>query len=830
MSRFYTSVVTHKNYILLRGYDNDKIIMNSIKYNPYLFMNSKDTDTPYRTVHGQPVKRFDFETIRDAHDFISSHDGVSGISLYGMRRFVYPFIFDNYPGQIEFDQDRIRIATIDIEVASDKGFPDVNEAKHEVTAITIKMGNLIYAFGCGEFTTTDARVTYYQCDDEELLLRRFLVLWEQLGPDVVTGWNIEGFDIPYMVNRITNVLGEKEAKRLSPWNILRERTITFHNREITVYNPVGIAVLDYLALYKKFTFTQQESYKLDHIANVEIGAKKLDYSEYGSLINLYRQDFQKFMEYNIRDVELVDLIDQKKRLLELVFSLSFEAKVNFEDALTSVTLWDVIIHNYLMEQNIVVPFVNPNKHREFAGAFVKEPRCGAYSWVVSFDLTSLYPMLIQQFNISPETFRGQIPEKISVDKILNGAMDDIMSRYTLRQDNISIAGNLCLYTKEQQGFMPKLMARFFDLRKQSKDQQIALEKEFETTKDPSLPNRIGALKTRQMVIKVVLNSLYGVLGNRYFRWFQVEHAEAITASGQLVIQWAAKCMNEYLNKVLKTKDKDYIIAMDTDSLYITLDDLVNTIPSLKGASSEKIVKFLDMACGTKLNDVLNKGYEELATYMNAYENKMSMKRESIAERAIWTGKKRYIMSVWDNEGVRYDKPKTKIVGLESVRSTTPASCKKAIKEAIDTILHKTETDIQKYISDYRKEYKALDLMDIGIPSGVKGLDKYVDRISIYTKGTPQHVKGSLLYNNLHTKKNITNQPLIYDGDKVKTFMLQMPNPVKDNVIAVPGFLPEEFNIEPYIDKDAMFERSFLSPVTSILDVIGWKPKKQRTLF
>jgi DNA polymerase elongation subunit (family B) len=365
---------------------------------------------------------------------------------------------------------------------------------------------------------------------------------------------------------------------------------------------------------------------------------------------------------------------------------------------------------------------------------------------------------------------------------------------------------------------------------------LEMQKNIEELTDGELVNLLNEQKhianvaeTRQMVIKVILNSLYGCLGNKYFRWFQVEHAEAITWSGQLVIQWVAKRMNEYLNDILKTKDKDYVIASDTDSLYLALDGLVQSVFPL-GAETHKIVKFLDKASATKITDVLNKSYDNLAEYMNAFENKMSMKRETISEKGIWTGKKKYILSVWSKEKVYYDKAKTKITGIESVRSTTPAACKKAIKDAIDLMIHGTESELISHVSSFKKEYMKLPIMDIAIPSGISDVEEYSNDISIYASGTPQHVKGALLYNFMRQQKNITEYPPVYAGDKIKMFLLSMPNPCKDNVISVPNYLPDELGLKKYIDKEGMFERSFMGPVMKISNVIGWKSKRENTLF
>ncbi len=820
--KFYTTVAIHKNDILLRGYEDGISIQKAIPYKPYLFLRS-DKGTEFETIHGEKVVKLEFDSIKKARDYIS---GADENKIYGMHRFVYPFIFDNYPGQIEYKQSLIRVANIDIEVASDKGFPSIEDATCEITAITIMLGGLIYALGCGEFTTEDPKVTYYKCDNEEHLLQRFLEMWELLNPDVVTGWNIETFDIPYIINRITRVMGERNAKRLSPWRMLRERTVKIHGKDMICYNPVGVAVLDYLAIYKKYTYNDQSSFSLNNIASVELGEKKIDYSDYGSLINLYRENHQLFMEYNIRDVQLVDRIDQKKRLLSLVFALTYDTKINMEDALTSVTMWDVLIHNYLLEQKKVVPFSKSGVKTPFPGAYVKEPKVGLYNWVTSFDLTSLYPHIIMQYNISAETYRGKMDVDMDVDKVIAGGLTPYLP--WLKEQNYAVAANLCLYSRDQKGFMPALMEKLFAQRKESNDEKKRLEVEYVKTKDKSLLDRIDALDNRQAVLKVVLNSLYGVLGNAYFRWFQVEHAEAITLSGQFINHCSAARVNEYLNGVLKPeKEKDYIIAMDTDSLYLDLGDMVEKY--LPGGENQKIVKFLDRA-SKQIITVLNDRYESLAEYTNAYANRMSTKREFIAENGIWTGKKRYALNTWAKETVFYDQPKIKVVGLESKKSSFPLPCRKAMEKTIHMILQGgTEAGVMEYIKQFRAEFNQLPIDEIGLPIGVNNLEEYKSSVQIYSKGTPKHVKGSLIYNVFLKRKKVTNLPQIYSGDKVKMYYLITPNPVHDEVISIPLHLPAEFGLEKYIDKDALFDRSYLHPVERMLDAIGWKSKKENTL-
>ncbi len=394
MSKFYTSVALNRNNILLRGYEDGQRVQHTIPCKPYLFIHSKNNNgtSIYRNLKGKQVDRVEFDSPSAARDFIKRYDGIEGFTTYGFTNFVYPFINDYYSGDIDYDPRLISIVNIDIEVAADQGFPDIQTADKEITAITMKKDDMYVVLGCGEFTTDDPKVKYLKCKDESELLLKFLDVWraKQFSPDIVTGWNIEFFDIPYIVNRIKRILGDSMAKKLSPWELLEERTVTIAGRDNQVYVPVGISLLDYMQMYRKFTFTMQESYRLDHIANIELGERKLDYSEYESLFDLYKKNYQLFIEYNIRDVDLVGRLDDKLKLIEQVFAIAYDAKVNYQDTFTSVRMWDVIIHNYLLSQNIVVPQLKvTEKERQIIGAYVKDPQVGMHKWVVSFDLNSI---------------------------------------------------------------------------------------------------------------------------------------------------------------------------------------------------------------------------------------------------------------------------------------------------------------------------------------------------------------------------------------------------------------------------------------------------------
>jgi DNA polymerase elongation subunit (family B) len=356
---------------------------------------------------------------------------------------------------------------------------------------------------------------------------------------------------------------------------------------------------------------------------------------------------------------------------------------------------------------------------------------------------------------------------------------------------------------------------------------IDAKKRYEETKNPEDAKLVARYHNMQQAKKIQLNSAYGALGNQYFRWFNHNHAEAITTSGQLSIRWIEKKMNQFMNKLLKTNNVDYVIASDTDSIYIEMDSLVQTV--FGNADDLLIVDALDKFIEAKIQPYIDVCYQELAEKMNAYQQKMKMKRETIANKGIWRGKKMYILNTWNVEGVQYDKPKLKMSGIESVRSSTPHACRENIKKAYDIIMNKDQEELIKFIEQFRNEFMTLPFEDIAFPRGVKGMFKYRDSSSIYKKATPIQVKGALLFNHWLKKNNIKNTPPIVDGDKIRFAYLKVPNPIQDSVIATPDDLPTELGLDKYIDRELQFEKSFLEPIRSITSVIGWNAERKSTL-
>lgn len=834
--KFYSNVAIYRNDVLVRGYENGKRVMRRVPYKPYLFVPSRN-DSKFRTLNGRMVDRVDFPSVKEARDFIAQYKDVEGMPIYGLNKFQYMYIYDNYKGEIMYDPSLLSVVSLDIEVdiSGDKGFPDIRQANNEITLITISRNGKKAVFGCQPFVNNEPEnVTYYHCADEHALLKSFVEMWNSVeySPDIVTGWNIEFFDMPYILNRIQRVLGDRYVKEMSPWGIVNSREVARQGGREGEFNQVwdivGVTTLDYMQLYKKFAYTLQESYSLDYVCEQELGEKKTDYSEYGTLADLQVKNWQLYTEYNIRDVELVDKLDDKLKLIELVCAMAYDAKVNYIDTFTTVGLWDIIIHNYLLDRNYVIHQLKVSKSdRSIMGGYVKDPQVGQHKWVVSLDLNSLYPHIIMQYNISPETYKGKFPGSYDVDKLLDGYLKGHIDY--LKSNNLTVTANMCQFSRDKAGFLPSIMKKMYDDRVVYKNQMIEAKKQYEATKNSQLVKDIARLNNLQMAKKIQLNSGYGALANAYNRWYEADFAEAITSSGQLTTRWIEGKLNEYLNKLYKTEDVDYVLACDTDSVYIKLDTLVDSVFADQ-SDTKKIVKFLDKVCVEKLEPYIDDCYQELADYMNAFEQKMKMKRECIADKGIWTAKKRYILNVYNQEGVPYEKAKLKMMGIEAIRTSTPAVCRKSIKDTLEVIMNSSEEDMQAFVAKFREEFMQLPFEMVASPRSVSELDKYQDSSQIYKKGTPINAKGAIMYNYLIRRLKLDKKyEAISNGQKIKYSYLKLPNPIACNVIATPGTLPTEFGLDKYVDRDLQFEKSYLEPIKTIVDAIGWSVEKKFSL-
>jgi DNA polymerase elongation subunit (family B) len=826
---FYTNAFIRNGKVYLRGYNDDnEPLLDIIKdYRPYLFFLGNG---PYKTITGKSCVKKEFDSLYDAYNFKKQYEAAENAEFYGMTQFVYPFLNDRYPGEINFNEKLISVVSLDIEVDSTEGFPNIEAANREITAITIVKStkshtNRSLTFGIKQFFPKQSHCQYVEYFNEKDMLQGFLAAWNSSdwSPDIVTGWGIDHFDIPYLFNRIKNVLGETYAKKLSPFGFVEAHDIirpkgsnykNFNDRKELVYELYGITVLDYLQLYRKFTFTNHESYALNNIAKVELGKQKIDYGEYKNLDNLYAQNPQLFYEYNIEDAFLVSQLEDKLNFIKQVISIAYLAKVNYIDAMVTLRPWDVVIHNYLLEKNIVIPQTNrDHPYKEILGGYVKEPQIGMHKWIVSFDFDSLYPSILSQHNISPETL---------LSKEETNSPEDIVkyNKWPKRSGEDIFCANGTVFRREIRGFIPDIVDKFRDLRSSIKSKMIELEKQKQNPRYNSYltGKEIEHLDHYQQALKILNNGLYGALSMRYFRWYDVDLAEAVTYTAQVCTRYVEKELNSYLNKLLGTTDIDYIVEADTDSVYVNLEPLVVKL-GMENKPTLEIVEFLDKVCKEKIHPLIRIFCSQLCEKLSVYIPKLHMKREVIVDKMIIRAAKMYVLHIWDKEGIRYKEGQIKTKGIEAVRSSTPMICRDHIKEAIKIILKEDEKFLQRYIEEFKKDFMKMPFETIAFPRTVNGMLEYTS----VSSGTPIHVRGALVYNIAIEELGLLKkyQP-IKDKDKIRFCYLKKNNPFNSHVISCSDQLPKEFELDDWLDRETQWQKAFLGPVESITNIIGWK--------
>ena len=854
MAYFYTSVLRRGNNILMRGYDNGQRVKRKIRFKPTLYVRAKaGSNSQWHALDGTHVDPIKFESMSAAKEFTEMYQDVENFTIYGHTNYIMQYIADEFPGVIQFDRSKARVHTFDIEVYSGNtggGFPKPEEAKHPVTAISLhdSITDVYYLWTLGDYDPQktehkDITIKHIKFDTEVGLLKHLVSFWadEFTCPDILTGWNIRTFDIPYLVNRITRLLGEDYAAKISPWGSVEQKQVSMLKGMVQVYEIAGVAQLDYIDIFKKFgnKFGPQENYRLDTIANTILGERKMSYDEYGTLTKLYEENQQLYNDYCLKDTILVKRFEDKIGFITLAMTMAYKAGVNYNDTLGTTAIWDQLIHRQLKSENTVIPPIKNRVKQKFEGAYVKETIVGRHRWLITFDVNSMHPNLIVLMNMSPETLlKGDTEPGVNVEKMLAG--------YVNQHPNKTISAIGQYFSKNKQGILPRMVEMLYSERVEIKAKMLdlkkkieALSQQYDKNQDPVLKAQLTSMKQEagihesgEQAIKLFLNSLFGATGNAHFRYSALEIAESITVSSQFVIRTAENAINAYLNRILKT-NKDYVVAMDTDSTMVVMDELVKRAFQVEDTSTlprDKVVDFLDKVGRQIEEDVLKPAFDQLTKNVNAFKPRMAMKREVIADVGIYLAPKNYIMSMLDKEGVRYAEPKLKIMGIEAIKSSTPGVCRDAFKPFFELAIRGTEQEIHDYVQTFKDKFRALPVEDIAAPRGVSSVKDYMDSKTIYRKGTPMNSRAAILYNHLLKKHGLTDKyEAIGDGDKIKFVSLKMPNPLRENVIGFITVLPPEFNLHRYVDFDDQFDKTFTTPAARVLNPIGWNVEPTASL-
>ena len=790
----------------------------------------RDGSGTYRSIYGDKLKKVTYWT---EEDFKTGRVFESDVPLETR------ILLDRYEDSDEPSKEH-RELFFDIEVEVTDGFPEPSKAQNKVTSIAMYTKYdekyRVYVLGEGQDNIKDeVDIRFYSTESQ--LLQEFLKYWIDVKPTVVTGWNTNGFDIPYLYNRLSKVLGEEFANALSPIQIVK------YNPNKKMYRIAGVSSLDYLDLYRKFTYTQQSSYRLDHIGTIEVGLGKVEYE--GTLDDLYKNDIDKFIEYNLNDVEIVKALDQKFKLLDLARAVSHLGRIPYEEVYFSSRYIEGAMLVYLRSLSLVAPSKGADvtydgSEGRFAGAYVKAPIPGRYDWVFDLDLTSMYPSIIMSLNMSPETKIGKIngwdaeefikgiDKHYTVNKgkkvirtFTSGELKDFFNK-----NNVSISSNGVLYDLSKKGVIPAILEKWFNERVEYRK----LAKKYGQEGNDELH---GYFDRRQLVQKILLNSLYGVLGLTVFRFYDIDNAEGTTTTGQKLIQFTEKIANSYYNKILKD-DKDYCIYTDTDSVFYSALPLVkNRIPNADVTDDKFMTEqILDIA--SEVQDYINKSYDYFSNnFLNIRSNhRFEIKQELIAKSAFWVTKKRYGQWIINDAGLEVEKLDVK--GLDIVRSSFPPAFRDFMTKVLKAILAKVPKEkIDEFILNFKKNLENEELDKIALPTGVKGMTKYVDKSkggfdskTMFTsmkKGSPVHTKASVIYNDLLKHFKTTNHEPISNGNKVRWVYLKT-NPYNIDGIAYKGYDdPQQIIdfINKYVDRDKLFDKALSKKIKMFYDAMSW---------
>lgn len=831
--------------ILYTWDDKGNRVERHIPFSPYVYL--ENATGREQSIFDTTVAKKTFNTAYDKNQFIQS----SGIKrLFNNVQPQHQFLIDTYSGlqnADEFSANPLKIWFLDIETYSPDSWPDKDTANHEINAITIydSIEKKYYTLGTKPFTSTD--VTYIQCRNERDLLLNLIFLMEKDYPDIITAHNGEFFDFPYIANRIKRILGEEYMVRLSPVGRVYYRNV-FNGKFGKPSQRLcidGVALLDFLDVYKRFCLTLRESYRLDAIAEIELGENKLDYGD-TSLADLADTDWNKFVEYNIHDVRLLVMLEEKLQYFKLLRMLSYIGLCTFEQAMgTLVVIVGATILKGLEIGKVVPTFIRNDEDHKNPGAYVAEPVRGFSEHIVSFDANSLYPNLMLSLNMSPETKIGKISKRDELNTTLvregNATSTFTNAQFLkfIKQEGIAISAAGVLFSQKKQGIIPGILDQYYkdrqQIQKKLKENKLKLsdiKKSSPNTDTTELETLVSQLNAKQLCIKIFLNSIYGFFGNKQSPFGDDDIAASITLTGQAAIKQSNIIYKKFVDEKIPGNtltDADLIKYNDTDSLYISLTPLIKelNIQFSENNVPTKPVYDIVQELETYINTEIKKWGSRI---LNSTDCRLVFKREAIADVGIFLQKKRYILHTLDVEGVV--ESKYKYTGVEIVRTSMPAKIKPYAKRIVETLLHTKDINaVNKLLHETYDIFKTLPAEDMAFVMGIKDLEKYTGNCRGYTtgKGTPIHVKSAYFYNTLLKEFNIDTQyEEITSGDKVRYVYVEKPNKFNIETVGFKYTLPDEFKFYFKIDYDTMFDKILFASISRIYEAVGWVARKPRS--
>jgi DNA polymerase elongation subunit (family B) len=831
----------NKNIVLWTWDKEGKRIQIESSFEPYLYIETNSSDSAAVSIFNTPLKKLTFKTSYDRNKFVNETSITRLFHNIGIEQ---QYLIDTFKTEVDspdFTQHPLKIWYIDIEVYAKDEFPTAEQAKYPINLLTIydSLEDKFYTWGLKPYTSKKPNAKYYYCKTEKELLESFLNFIKKDYPDIITGWNIESFDIPYIINRYTNVFDKDKARDLSPVNNLyyRENTVTRFGKATGRWHIRGISCIDYLEAYKIFTPGEKESYSLNFISELELKEGKLAINA-TTLANLSESDWENFVDYNIQDVDLVKRIEDKRSILKLVRTLAYKGLTQFESALGKVSIVTGAVAHQAAKQGFIIPtFKNDKIRDDYDGGFVREPDRGLQKAIVSYDANSLYPSVILSLNISPETKVGKITSKDddSITICLTNGKEVKISndKFTklIKKEQLSISKYKVLYTQKFKGVVPNLIERLYKERVDAKNTSLKYKREIEKyEQDPTSFKDFNKEKikllaeqydTYQLTFKILLNSIYGIFAQKHSPFFDIDHAASVTLTGQAVVKQASSIVDDYL-KIKYNINNSVTIYNDTDSLYITLKEVCKNQNIAVCDNSKKVTSEMHSLV-KEIDSALNQEIRVWAkNSLNSNDPQFIFKREAICDSGILLQKKRYILHVLDQEGV--PKNDFKYVGVEVARSNTPKQVKELIKEVIETIISSESRNESN--NTYKKVYeifKTMPIEDIAIRKNVKEYEKYERKATDHTigKGTPMHVKCAIHYNQLLKRLNIDSKyESIQSGNKIKYFYAS-PNKYNFQCMAFTNYYPKEFS-EIKVDYEKMFIKIVTPLIENVYDAIGWR--------